>query len=88
VRHQALFLCRHQACGTQNLQVLGGIGDGQAGFFGQNLDGSRSLAKEVKELQTFGTGNRLANAGKLFINRILKSTVWIFHYIILKYSID
>jgi hypothetical protein len=42
---QALFFGRHQTGCPQNLQMLGGIGDGQIGFFSQNFDGPRPLAK-------------------------------------------
>jgi hypothetical protein len=61
--------------------MLGGIGYGQTGFSGQDLDRSLTLAKEVQQFQPLGTGNCLANAGKLLIDGIFKKPVWIFHRI-------
>jgi len=72
---QSHFFGFHQARGPQNLQVLGGIGDSQAGFFGQNLDRSFPLAQAVQQFQSFRTGNRLADTGKLLIDGILKKPV-------------
>jgi hypothetical protein len=44
---QPLFFGLHQASGSENLQVLGGIGHGQARLLRQNLDRALPLAEEV-----------------------------------------
>ena len=68
--------------------MLGCVGHRQTGFFSQHLDGSRPLAKEIQKFQSFGTGDRFADTGKLFVNRILKKSIRIFRLILLKYSIN
>jgi hypothetical protein len=83
-----LFFGRHQAGCPQDLQMLGGIGDGQTGFFRQNLYSSPTLAKQIQQLQSFRAGNRFSDACKLFVNFILKRTIWVFHIRPFKYSID
>ena len=57
---------------VQHLEVLRRVGDRQLRFAGQILDGALALLEEVQQLQAYGTGQRLAQAGELFVDALFQ----------------
>ena len=51
----------------QDGQVLGGVGQAQACFFGKGFHRSWPLAQEVQQFQTMRIGQRIADLGEQFI---------------------
>src|SRR5262245_47128142 len=65
------------------------IRDAELGFRGQRFYGSFALAEQIQQFQSLGTGDRLADSGKLIVNSILKLAFGrdrVFHERLFNYS--
>lgn len=61
---EALLAGLDEAGGAEGLEVLGGVGDGEAAEAGEVLDGAFGLGEEVEDFEAGGIGESLADAGE------------------------
>jgi len=59
----------HQTGGAKLLQMLGGVGDAQAGDPGELLDTALPLSEEIQELQTCCGTQGAGDAGEVLEER-------------------
>jgi len=71
VMHKFSAPCRrHEPRTPQLLEVLGGVGDRQAGSLRQDLDAPLALSQQLEELKAVGMRERLCHSGKLGEQRL------------------
>lgn len=70
---KTLLLRVDETGGSQDLEMLRGIGDAGRDLVGQGFDGSRSLTQQVKELQSLGRRHGFAHAGELFVDDVFEA---------------
>ncbi len=69
---------------TQDLQVLGGVCEGETGFPGEFLDGSGTLAEQFEQREAFRATERLTDACDFGIHGIFQRILLLTHVQILQ----
>ena len=57
---------------AEDLDVLGGAGDGQPHLLGEGIDVAGALSQEIEDLEAFGVSERLPHAGELPIDAVFE----------------
>jgi hypothetical protein len=60
-----------QTGGAQDLKVLGGVRDAECSLIGEGLDGTRTLAQKLEQLDALGRADGFTDPGKLIVYAIL-----------------
>ena len=69
---EALLLRVDESRGAQHLQVLRSVGDRDGRLLGERLDGARSLAEQVEQLEPLGRRDGLPEPRELLVDGVLE----------------
>jgi hypothetical protein len=59
--------------------MLGGIGQRQADFGGQRIDGAFALGEQFEDFESMRVGERFADSGELAVEAVLEVSVGVRH---------